>query len=214
MTHEPSYWPDIAQELDTIGDKLREALGELALQPMLTRKIAEWHLQRVDAEAHAIASEIAAEAITRLAEIKGPLQTQALGALFASGLHGRIGFNSITQAARAAGVTKQAISKHSTAARRKLSLPNNMHSKSAEACATYAELNKRNHWRKALKEGPPLIEGNDIKYMFMAITNLPSEHNTVRRVLRNKQPMRVIVNKQTYNCIERDNGIELVEVGA
>jgi hypothetical protein len=149
---EPSKWFDHSA-LDSVEDRVAEAIASglsrarVSISESLLNQLTEDVLAEVQtAPKQENRAEVAA-AITAHLVRPGNIGLRAAALCFAVGLNRQMRWKTVTEAAEALHVTKQALSKVICQMREDLNLPHNEHSKRPEVCATLQRVQTERHWR-------------------------------------------------------------------
>ena len=143
--YEPSTTPDMAEEIDSIEDRLKEIHrqgGWSAIAKLVTR-------DQADAES-VIYSEKLQMVLAKLI-YPSNIWVNVIGLMFAARINRANPFSSQREAAKKMGLTPAAINASTNEWLDYLGLPRNEHFKSESAVESYKQNGINNHWRGKCK---------------------------------------------------------------
>lgn len=144
---ETSIARDDTDPTATIDDPASLLADEFGLPLDVAEQLHAWHQQSCEAALRQREGDLLSIVIGGLISSKN-IRISAAGLAFAAELDAVNGLGTQAAYARLLGVTRSSISKSVKAWRRSLQLRRSSHQKSDEACQTYSEVGKKNHWRR------------------------------------------------------------------
>jgi hypothetical protein len=121
------------------------------------KAILAWHTAEMEASRQANEADLLSVVVGGLLASDN-IRISAAGLAFASNMDAANGLGNQARYARSLGVSRSILSKSVKAWRRQLNLRPSPWQKSDEACATYSQVAKNSHWRKAKTSAVKLME--------------------------------------------------------
>lgn len=134
---------DPSESLDSAASLLAERFG---IPEPTAAAILQWHTKATEDALIRRQSDLLAIVVGGLIASKN-IKIASAGLAYAAQLDAVNGLGCQAEYARSLGVSRSALSKSTRAWERDLGLQKSPHQKSAEACQTYSEIGKTNHWR-------------------------------------------------------------------
>ena len=139
------FTPDIAADIDGMDDILADQFGV----PHVTAKaILAWHQQTLIETLRTREADLLSIVVGGLLAAKN-IRIASAALAFASNMAAANGLGCQAEYARKLGVSRTIMSKAVLSWKRQFGLLQSPYQKTEEACATYSEVAKQKHWRKA-----------------------------------------------------------------
>jgi hypothetical protein len=139
------FTPDLAGEIDGMAEILADELG---IDESVARKFLAWHEKTLAETLRTREADLLSIVVGGLLAAKN-ISIAAGSLAFAANMAAANGLGCPAEYARRLGVSRTILSKAILAWKRQFGLLPSPYQKTEEACATYSEVARKKHWRKA-----------------------------------------------------------------
>lgn len=139
------FTPDFAEEIDGLADTLADELG---VSGSVARRFLAWHQKTLTETLRTREADLLGIVVGGLLAAKN-IRIASAALAFASNMAAANGLGSQAEYARKINVSRTIMSKAVLAWKRQFDLIPSPYQKTDEACATYSEVAKKKHWRRA-----------------------------------------------------------------